>query len=95
MIAKTNAIYVGKKSYVKKNKETDEKETKRCYYFMTYEEENENGFSVPEIKSMVVSDNERNAVAESLKKLDKCVLCFDVIIGFEGKTYFKPVSVEK
>lgn len=95
MVAKTNAIFLAKRSYSKKDKETGEKITMRCYDFLAYEEEETYGLSAPEIKTMVVLDTDRHMTAESLKVYEKCVLTFDVVIGRENKVYFKPVDVER
>lgn len=95
MVAKTNAIFLAKRTYTKKDRETGEKITMRCYDFLAYEEEESNGLSSPEIKTMVVLDTDRHMTAESLKVYEKCVLTFDVVTGRENKVYFKPIDVER
>lgn len=95
MLAKTNAIFLAKRSYSKKEKETDEKITLRCYDFLIFEETNDCGLVKPELKTMIVDDSDRNEVAENLEFYELCTLVFDVVVGREGKVYFKPIDVER
>lgn len=95
MVAKTNAIFLAKRTYTKKDRETGEKITMRCYDFLAYEEEESNGLSSPEIKTMVVLDTDRHMTAESLKVYEKCVLTFDVVTGREIKFISSPLTLKE
>ena len=95
MLAKTNAIFLAKRSYSKRDKESDERITMRCYDFLVFEEMNDCGLVKPELKTMIVVDNDRHQVAENLKFYENCILVFDVVVGREGKVYFKPIDVER
>ena len=95
MKAKTNAIFLAKRIYSRKDKETEEVKNLRCYDFLVFEDETDCGLVKPEVKTMIVDDNEKHKVAETLKFYDNCVVVFDVVVGREGKVYFKPVDVER
>ncbi len=95
MVAKTNAIFLAKRSYSKKSKETEEVKNLRCYDFLVFEEENDCGLVKPEVKTMIVDDNDKHKIAEDLKFYENCVLVFDVVVGRDGKAYFKAIDVER
>ena len=95
MVAKTNAIFLAKRGYSKKDKETQEVKTLRCYDFLVFDDENDCGLVKPEVKTMIVDENDKHKIAEGLKLYENCVLVFDVVVGREGKVYFKPIDVER
>lgn len=95
MKAKSNAIFLAKRSYSKKDEGTEEVKTLRCYDFLVFENETDCGLVKPEVKTMIVEDNDKNKIAETLNLYENCVLVFDVVVGREGKVYFKPVDVER
>ena len=70
MLAKTNAIFLAKRSYVKTDKETNEKTNMRCYDFLIFEDVVNCGMVKPELKSYIVNADETNEVAESLNFFD-------------------------
>lgn len=95
MKAKTNAIFLAKRNYSKKDKDTEEVKNMRCYDFLVFEAENDCGLVKPEVKTMIVDENDKNNIVEGLKFYENCVLVFDVVVSRDGKAYFKPIDVER
>lgn len=95
MKAESKAIFLAKRNYTKTDKTTGELWPMIVYTFLVYEDEEAYGISNPEVKKMIVTERDKNEVAENLKIYEKCKVIFDVVNGREGKTYFVPVDCIK
>lgn len=93
MLATSNAVFVGRRSYEKKDKETEKVTVKHIYDFLVFDSEEVNGLRNARLMSMCLNDAVCD-VAESLYPLTRCVVDLDVKV-FASGTYMTIVDVQE
>lgn len=92
MIATSNAVFIGRRSYDKKLDNAGMVETKYIYDFVVFDSEEVNGLKNPRIMSMILPC--RCEVAENLIPLTRCLVDLEVKV-YSSKTIMEITDVRE